>query len=245
MTAAGLPADDEDGLVSIGAVVAQLLSEFPDTSVSKIRFLESEGLVTPRRTPSGYRKYSADDIRRLRFVLAAQRDHYLPLKVIKDQLDALDRGLEPDGGGPAKLPRMVAVAADQPVPEFESRPAVRMTRTELLADAGFDNHTLRELEQFGLLQAGPGGYYDADNALLARTVAALISVGMEPRHLRQFRTAADREATLIGQLVSAQARQKNPEARERAEEQATELASTLMRLHALLMKGGIKRELGN
>ncbi len=196
-------------------MLTRLKPEFPDLAISKIRFLESEGLVTPHRTPSGYRQFSAADVERLRYVLAAQRDHYLPLKVIKDQLDAIDRGLEPGtpGGSAAALS---VVAPDGPSPrDFAATTQIRMTRAELLAQSGLTATSLAELEQFGLVAAGPGGYFDADTVLVAGTAAELLAVGLEPRHLRSFRTAADREATLITQLVSAQAHQRDPDARER------------------------------
>ena len=244
MTAAILASGNGDGWLSIGAVLSRLKNDFPDISISKIRYLESEGLLAPRRTAAGYRQFTIEDVDRLRFVLAAQRDQYLPLKVIKDQLDAIDRGLEPDGAT-SRLPRALTTAKSMGVPESESPRPVRMTRAELLAHSGLDNTQLRELEQFGLIQTGSGGYYDADSAILASTVAELFEAGMEPRHLRPFRTAADREATLVGQLVAAQARQKNPDARERAEQQAGQLANTLLRLHTLLTKAAIRRELSS
>ncbi len=229
--------------LSIGAVLTRLKPEFPDLAISKIRFLESEGLVTPHRTPSGYRQFSAADVERLRYVLAAQRDHYLPLKVIKDQLEAIDRGLEP-GTPEARLPRSV-VPIDGPSPrDFAASTQIRMTRAELLAQSGLTATSLAELEQFGLVAAGPGGYFDADTVLVAGTAAELLAVGLEPRHLRSFRTAADREATLITQLVSAQARQRDPDARERAAAEAAQLASTVLRLHAQLVKAGLRRDLG-
>jgi DNA-binding transcriptional MerR regulator len=245
MTALGLASvpDGPQPTLSIGAVLAKLKPEFDDVSISKIRFLESEGLVTPQRTASGYRQFTHADVDRLRYVLAAQRDHYMPLKVIKDQLDAIDRGLEPDGTT-ARLPRALQAAPGPELPAFAGRSPVRMTRKELLAESGLDNNQLRELESFGLVQPGSSGYYDADAALMATTIGELVEAGMEPRHLRPFRTAADREATLVSQLVAAQAKQKNPDARERAEQQAAQLATTLMRLHALLVKAGIRRELG-
>lgn len=239
-TVADMPGDP---CFSIGAVLTRLKPEFPDLAISKIRFLESEGLVTPHRTPSGYRQFSAADVERLRYVLAAQRDQYLPLKVIKDQLEAIDRGLEP-GMPQARLPRSV-VAADGPSPrDFAVTTQIRMTRSELLAQSGLTATSLAELEQFGLLAAGPGGYFDADTVLAAGTAAQLLAVGLEPRHLRSFRTAADREATLITQLVSAQAHQRDPDARERAAAEAAQLASTVLRLHAQLVKAGLRRDLG-
>ncbi|HET8588382.1 MAG TPA: MerR family transcriptional regulator [Nakamurella sp.] len=231
------------GYLSIGAVLTRLRPEFPDLSVSKIRFLESEQLVTPTRTASGYRQFSAADVARLRYVLAAQRDHYLPLRVIKDQLDAIDRGLEPATPAP-RLPRSL-VAAQGPQPrEFAASAEVRMTRDELLAESDLTAEQLAELEAFGLVTAGSGGFFDADAALAARTLGELLALGLEPRHLRPFRTAADREAALVAQLVSAQARQRDPDARQRASEAAASHAATVMRLHALLVKGALRRELG-
>jgi DNA-binding transcriptional MerR regulator len=229
--------------LSIGAVEARLKSEFPEVTISKIRFLESEGLVTPHRTPSGYRQFSPADVSRLRYVLAAQRDQYLPLKVIKDQLDAIDRGLEP-ARPEARMPAALR-AAEAPAPrEFATGAEVRLTRAELLAHSGLTATSLAELEQFGLLAAGPGGYFDADAAHIAASSAELLAVGLEPRHLRSFRTAADREATLITQLVSAQARQRDPDARERAGAEAAQLAATVLRLHSQLVKAGLRRDLG-
>jgi DNA-binding transcriptional MerR regulator len=241
MTAAGASAGD--GGLSIGGVLARLRPEFPDLSISKIRFLESEQLVTPDRTSSGYRQFSSSDIERLRYVLAAQRDHYLPLRVIKEQLDAIDRGLEPATPA-ARLPRsLVATVGPQPR-DFAASTDVRMTADEVLAESDLTADQLAELESFGLVTPGPGGYYDADAALAARTASELLELGLEPRHLRPFRTAADRVAALVAQLVSAQARQRDPDARQRAGEAAASHAATVMRLHALLVKAALRRELG-
>jgi DNA-binding transcriptional MerR regulator len=240
MTAAGMPAGPS---LSIGAVLAKLKPDFPDVSISKIRFLETEGLVEPERTPAGYRQFSVNDVERLRYVLAAQRDHYLPLRVIKDQLDAIDRGLEPATPAP-RLPRSL-VSADGPSAEdFVPAAAVRMSRVELLADSSLTTEQLRELEGFALIAPGAGGWYDADSALIARTAAELLQAGLEPRHLRPFRTAAERESALVAQMVSAQARQKDPDAKERAGAMAANLAAVLLRLHSLLVKSGLRRELG-
>ncbi len=229
--------------LSIGAVLARLKPEFPEVSISKIRYLETEGLVTPHRTPSGYRQYSGADVDRLRYVLGAQRDQYLPLRVIKDQLDAIDRGLEP-GTPEARLPRSLTVAEGPSPRDFAVSAQVRMTRAELLAQSGLTATSLAELEQFGLISAGHGGYFDADAVHGAGTAAELLAVGLEPRHLRSFRTAADREATLITQLVSTQAHQRDPDARERAGAEAAQLASTILRLHSQLVKAGLRRDLG-
>jgi DNA-binding transcriptional MerR regulator len=246
MSAPGVPAR---AFLSIGEVLGQLRPEFPDVTISKIRFLESEGLIQPERTPSGYRKFSRDDVARLRFVLAQQRDHYLPLRVIKEQLDAIDRGLEPPartGGGP-RVPRALVAAEGLPGPEeFLREPAdIRLSRDELLTAAGLDADQLEQLEQYGLLAArGKGGHYDGDALVVARTVGEMARFGIEPRHLRAYRTAADREIGLFEQVVTPLIRQRNPEARARAEEAVRELAALSVRLHAALVKAGLRAELG-
>jgi DNA-binding transcriptional MerR regulator len=240
----------DDVTLSIGAVLASLRTEFPDVTVSKIRFLESEGLIAPRRTASGYRQFTAADVSRLRFVLAAQRDQYLPLKVIKEHLDAMDRGLQSPGVTPLKhRPAGVSGgtggtadgAAGMPTADdFAGGSEIRMTREELLAGAGISAAVLAELEQHGLIRPGAAGFYDADSAVVARTVCALTKFGLEPRHLRSFRTAADREVGLIAQIVAPVARQRDPDARERADEMGRELAALTVRLHALLVKAGLR-----
>lgn len=243
MTAPGLqPGEPSSNLASIGAVLARLKQDFPDVSISKIRFLESEGLVTPVRTPAGYRQFGPADVERLRFVLAAQRDHYLPLKVIKEQLEALDRG--EGGSAPAslRLPRTLAVA-ESTAPPAEA--PLRLTRTELLSRTGLTTSVLREIEQAGLVTPVNGGWYDHDAVQIALTVVELLEAGLEPRHLRQFRGAADREATLAGQLVAAQARQRDPDARERAQSQAQQVATTMVTLHGLLLQSALRRDLGH
>ncbi|NNG36126.1 MerR family transcriptional regulator [Nakamurella aerolata] len=244
MTAAGSPAAGP--ALSIGAVLARLKPDFPEVSISKIRFLESEGLVEPQRSPGGYRQFLPADVERLRYVLAAQRDHYLPLRVIKEQLDAIERGLEPGTPSP-RLPRSV-MPADGPTPADFAGPArpadVRMTRVELLAECGLSSEQLRELESYGLVSAMAGGWYDVDNAAIAKIAAELIAAGLEPRHLRPMRTAAERESSLISQLVSAQARQRDPDAKERAGALAAQLAATMLQVHSLLVKTDLRKHLG-
>ncbi len=237
--------------LSIGEVLGQLRPEFPDITISKIRFLEAEGLIHPERTPSGYRKFSSGDVARLRFVLAEQRDHYLPLRVIKEHLDAIDRGLEPPERGPGTAtrrgPRTLSVAEGLPGPEaFRPEPAeVRLSRDELLAEAGLEPEQLDQLEQFGLLaRRGKGGTYDGDALTVASCVAEMARYGIEARHLRAYRTAADREIGLFEQVVTPLMRQRNPEARGRAEEAVRELAALSVRLHATLVKTGLRAELG-
>lgn len=231
--------------LSIGEVLAQLRGDFPDVTISKIRFLESEGLVEPDRTSAGYRKFSHADVQRLRYVLTAQRDHYLPLRVIKEHLDAIDRGLEPaqsPNSGP-RVPPTLAVAEGLPGPEaFGKDPSdVRLSRKELLEEAELDDAALTALEQFQLVAPRPGGnHYDGTALVIAKTIAQMARFGIEPRHLRSFKAAADREVGLVEQVVTPLVRQRNPEARARAEEVARELASLSVRLHAALVKAGLR-----
>ncbi|HEX2130396.1 MAG TPA: MerR family transcriptional regulator [Actinophytocola sp.] len=229
MTAAGRPRGE--GL-SIGAVLGQLRPEFPDVTISKIRFLETEGLVRPARTASGYRQFTPGDVARLRFVLSAQRDHYLPLKVIKEQLDAADRG-EPE---PSR-PTLTCVPG---APEPADEPLRRITREELLERADIDAATLAELEQYGLVRPGAAGFYDTESAEVARTARALAAYGIEPRHLRAFRAAADREVGLLEQVLTPIVRQQGEEARRRADEAVRELTSLSVGLHTLLVKAGLR-----
>jgi DNA-binding transcriptional MerR regulator len=250
VTAVGAAAARGSATLTIGDVLAHLKVDFPDLTISKIRFLEQEGLVAPERTPSGYRKFSAGDVSRLKYVLAQQRDHYLPLRVIKDQLDAIDRGLVPPGAGTAS-PRTahVAIASiEDNAPTAEHfRPvqaAMRLTREELLNAAGLRAEQLAQLEQFGLISSRPGGHYDDDALAVGKIVADLARFGLEGRHLRAFRTAAEREVGLFSQVVGPMSRQKNSEAKARAEDTVRELAALSVRLHAALVQIGLREVVG-
>jgi DNA-binding transcriptional MerR regulator len=244
--AAPSPAAGAHPLMSIGEVLAHLRVEFPDTTISKLRFLEAEGLVEPQRTSAGYRKYSWDDVARLRFVLTAQRDQYLPLRVIREQLADLEAGSEEPG---RHRPALVAVGPSgelpgrtdgDPVPEAERR----LARADLVSRSGIDEATLTDLERLGVLVASPPGWYDADALAIAQAVAGLAAYGLEPRHLRGYRTAADREVGLFAQLISPLARQNDPAARARAGETARELVALSQRLHAALVRVGLRDILG-
>jgi len=230
--------------MSIGEVLAQLRGDFPDVTISKIRFLETEGLVEPERTSSGYRKFSRDDVARLRYVLSAQRDRYLPLRVIKAHLEALDRGLEPpEGDAGPQVPRALTAVDGLPGPEAFVRDVsdIRLTREELATAAGLSGEQLDQLEQYGLVGPRPGGsFYDGDALLVAKTVAEMSRFGIESRHLRPFKSAADREIGLFEQVVAPMVRQRNPEARARAEEAIRELAALSIRLHSALVRAGLK-----
>lgn len=215
--------------MSIGEVLVLLQGEFPDVSISKIRFLEGEGLIEPERSPSGYRKFSYADVERLRYILGEQRDRYLPLRVIKDRLEAADREERP-------------VAPPRAIPG-DATPEVRLTREELLAAAELDEATLAELEDFGLL-AAVARYYDADALAVARSVGALAAFGLRARHLRVVKAAAEREAGLVEQAVAPLLRRRGPGAIDRADEAAREISGLLLELHAALLRSGVREVLG-
>jgi len=244
MSASAVSGSPSHAFMSIGEVLGQLRGDFPDITISKIRFLEAEGLVEPERTSSGYRKFSREDVGRLRYVLTAQRDHYLPLRVIKEHLDALDRGLEPpalNATGP-KVPRALVSAEGLPGPEafLPDVSEMRLSRAELLDAAGLDEAQLEQLEQYGLVATRTGGtHYDGDALVVAKTVAEMARFGIEPRHLRPFKAAADREIGLVEQVVTPLVRQRNPEARARADEVVRELAALSVKLHATLVRSGL------
>jgi DNA-binding transcriptional MerR regulator len=227
--------------LSIGEVLSRLRTEFSDITISKIRFLEAEGLIEPQRTPSGYRKFTTTDLDRLRFVLTAQRDQYLPLKVIKENLDAMDRGLSPAKGvGGIASPRLAANDGVLTSDQFASDNDLRLTRTELLAASNLTNEQLTEIESYGLISIR-GRHYDSDGLSVAKAVAEISAFGIGARHLRAFKTAADREIGLVEQITTPLLRQKGSESKARAEEVERELASLSIRLHASLVRAGLHR----
>jgi len=215
----------------IGEVLQFLQAEFADVTISKIRFLEAEGLVAPARTASGYRKFSAADVERLRYVLTAQRDQYLPLKVIKEHLAAMDRGLRPSAGGPPVAPSSLPEPPGLPVAEDFGAygTELRLTREELRAAADIPAELLDQVENHGLVVAR-GNHYDGDALLVVTLAGEFARYGIEPRHLRPFRTAADREAGLIEQVTGP-----------RRTEKTEELAALAVRLHAALVRSRLPR----
>jgi DNA-binding transcriptional MerR regulator len=207
--------------LSIGEVLSKLRNEFSDITISKIRFLESEGLIEPQRTPSGYRKFTNADLERLRFVLLAQRDQYLPLRVIKDNLDALDRGLVPSltVGGVA-TPRL-ATSDGQITDSSAIEQDLRLTRNELISAAQITDDQLAEA--------------------IAKNILAISAFGIGARHLRAFKTAADREVGLVEQVTTSIRSQKGTESKAKADEVEKELASLSIKLHASLVRAGLHR----
>jgi DNA-binding transcriptional MerR regulator len=261
--------------LGISEVLAQLRTDFPDVSVSKIRFLETEGLLTPARSPSGYRRFTSADVERLRYILTAQRDHYLPLRVIRERLARLEAaaranpatagpdgrggqvtGVAPGTGGPMTGGRVAAkpVTASpvtagsvtaNPVtanPVTANRgsadPGELLSRSELVETAGLTDALLTELEAFGLLRR-IGRHYGPDALVVARTAVALTAYGVEARHLRAVRAAAERETTMIESLVAPMQRQRGAGARDLAARTAGELAELVMRLHSALVEGAL------
>ncbi len=231
--------------MSIGAVLGLLRPEFPDVTISKIRFLESEGLVTPERSSSGYRRFTAHDCARLRFILTAQRDKYLPLKVIKAQLDALPDGELPQTGSPYGVPRLVPDLED---PQVETANAgttrVRLRREDLLELSGVpkpdSENLLTALVKAGVITTGPGGFFDEHSVVILQCAQALAEYGVEPRHLRAFRSAADRQSDLIAQIAGPVVKAGKAGARDRADDLAREVAALAITLHTSLVKSAVR-----
>lgn len=235
--------------MTIGEVLGKLRPDFPDITISKIRFLESEGLIEPARTSAGYRKFTYADLECLRYILRAQRDHYLPLKVIKENLDAVDQGgPPPTGSAGLRAPRPLVPADNEqdapPAPGAE-QPSVRLTRAQLLDACGLDEGQLRDLETYGLINASVGrAPYDENALRIAKLAAELFGFGLEPRHLRAAKSAADREAGLVEQVVAPLLRQSDPDASTRAEETAADIAALSVKLHTALVQSELKAVLG-
>lgn len=206
--------------LSIGQVLEQLQGEFPSLTISKLRFLEEQGLVTPNRTPSGYRQFSANDVERLRFVLECQRDKFWPLKVIRERLEELDaqRDLPPG-------PRAVAEV-----------PHGRLDLEQLATSAGVAPDLVTEVVDLGLIKPGPSNRFDATAIAVVRAVEHLFSLGIDARHLRGFRAAADREAGLIEQIAAPYRATKTSVGQKRAEAKAQEAANACLSLHAALLE---------
>lgn len=226
----------ETGLMSIGTVLNVLREEFPEVTISKIRFLESEGLIEPQRTPSGYRKFSAGDVERLGHVLRMQRDHYLPLKVIREHLDAMERGEA------VPLPALSRPRDGEAGPEPSVDPpatVARIGRAQLLAAVGVDQQQLAEWESYGLLAPVEDEVYDAEAVTVAGLITELGRFGIEPRHLRAMKAAADREAGLVDQVVAPLRRHRNPQTRAHAEARTKELAGLTVKLHAALVSAAL------
>ncbi|MCW3767186.1 MerR family transcriptional regulator [Paenarthrobacter ureafaciens] len=225
-------------VLNIGEVLAQLSGDFPGMTASKIRFLEEKGLINPKRTPAGYRQYADSDVERLRFVLALQRDQYLPLKVIKDYLDAIDRGERPDNLPPGVTvsPRVVTaeMAAD-----IQGR-ARTLTEEQLRTESGASAGLLESLLSFGLI-SHEDGKFDEHALQVARACVQLEVHGLEPRHLRPFQAAADREFGLVERAVAPLTSRRDAASQARAAEAAREISDLCLTLHRALVHHRISR----
>ncbi|MGY1812379.1 transcriptional regulator FtsR [Blastococcus sp. SYSU D00820] len=227
--------------LTIGEVLTVLRDDFPDVTISKIRYLESEDLVHPQRTPSGYRKFSSADVARLRYVLSAQRDQYLPLRVIKEHLDALDRG-EPLPGAPGQPapPAAAGEAGDATGDPAEDEGPRSMDAAEFARAAGLEDGQLADCVQFGLLTPDADGRHPVADLAVARAAAGLARHGIEPRHLRVYQNGAEREAGLVEQLVAPVLRARSEDARTRATEKLRELAGLSAQLHSALLEARLR-----
>ena len=226
-------APERERLLTIGTVCRRLQAEFPDISISKIRYLEDQGLLAPRRTQSGYRLFSEDDVERLETSLRLQRDEFLPLRVIRQELAS------PSGAGKERRRRRAVGLAD---------PDDELDFGELCDRAAITSELARELEEYGLLQprrVGSEKLYPAGDVDVAVACAKLSRFGISGRHLRTFRTAADREAGLLQQLVAPSLRSRNPERREAAVQQLQTLAELAQELSQLLFWRDLRQLAGN
>ena len=228
---------------SIGEVLVAVKTEFPDITISKIRFLESEGLITPERTPSGYRKFYSDDVDRLKSNLRMQRDEYLPLKVIKERLARSDAGEEAEG-----LELETSVDGDGAVTEelAEAPTGLQMSLEEMSSATGVDRDRIKELESFGIVCShGPEGarYYDGDDYIVLSIVKDFLRHGIEPRHLTMYKHFADREASFFEALVAPTLRQRNPDARRAATQTLTELSATARKFKQALLRNALRDDL--
>ena len=216
--------------LSIGKVLEALREEFPDVTVSKIRFLESEGLITPQRTASGYRRFTGDDVERLRYILVTQRDNYLPLKVIREQLEAMDSGA-------------VSLIETEPIvsPEkFRAPAATRLTDDDIAAQAGVEVSFVSELLDAGLIRPDAAGFFTADDVRVVTTAQSLQDFGFDVRHLKSLRNTAQRQADLIGQVAGPVARRKG---RQKGEDMGQQMTALVVSLHASLVKNALRDEL--
>ncbi len=232
---------------SIGEVLVAVKTEFPDITISKIRFLEAEGLIEPERTPSGYRKFYVDDVDRLRSILRMQRDEYLPLKVIKERLlkqDVEDEADEGEGGAEGGAEVDADADADEGLAEAPT--GLQMSIEEMSAATGVERERIKELESFGIVCShGPDGarYYDGDDYIVLSIVKDFFRYGIEPRHLTMYKHFADREAKFFEDLVAPRLRQKNPDARRLAAETLADLSVTSRKFKQALLRTNMREDL--
>lgn len=229
--------EDPGQSMSIGEVITTLRPEFSDLTVSKVRFLESQGLIEPHRSPSGYRMFSPDDVRRIEYILREQRDHFLPLKVIKSKLTAWEQGEEAP----------VLVESGPPPESYFAASGVSMNEQDLSRSSGLSRRQISDLVEQGVLDPVelPGGEvaFRDDDLIIARAASRLLAHGLEGRHLRTLRLAADRESDLLNQLVGPLLRHRNPDNRRRAAEILADCAQAGSQLQEAIVRSRLKRML--
>lgn len=220
---------EDEGLLSIGELINDLREEFPDVSISKVRFLESQGLLAPARSDGGYRLFDPSDVDRLRFILRQQRDHFLPLKVIKSKLTMWERGEDVDDTAPPTRTGLL---------DHRSEP---LTETELVRRSGLSESQLAALVSHGLLEAPENAVYPAEALVVASEARRLFAQGLEPRHLRAVKHAAEREVDVIGQLTAPLLRIRNAEGREQARNVVEAAGDSMIALHRALLAAELRR----
>ena len=244
--------------MSIGEVLSSLKEEFPDVTVSKIRFLESEGLIGPERSASGYRKFSATDVERLRFILKLQRDSFLPLRVIRERLAAADAGVVSHEQIATPAPITVTSPTRESAPDAEPETddgddllrrttPVHMTESDLADATGLELSQIQSLREFGVIcEHNTNGalHFDAEDLTVGRIARDFLKLGIEPRHLKILRRFAEQEAEMYGQLVAPAFRNRRPEARQQASEALTELTGLSRRLRQSYLKQRLRTLLG-
>jgi DNA-binding transcriptional MerR regulator len=231
-----MPLSRSRDYLSIGEVLEAVKEDFPDISISKIRFLEAEGLIAPERTASGYRKFYEPDVRRLRYILSLQRDQFMPLKVIRERLDAVD-----SNGGQLTVPD--APAAGEPTsataPEAELS-AVQLSHEELAEAAGLNREQMKGLQDYGLLHGDDNRPYDENDLIVAKAAKKFFAFGVEPRHLRMYRQFAEREASFFEQIVSPVARKRDPEGQREAARSMRELLVLARQLREGVLRSNLR-----
>ena len=238
MSAIPQPTGPDPKPINIGEVLKLLTPEFPDITLSKIRYLESEGLVSPQRTSSGYRKYTNADVERLRYVLTIQQETYMPLKEIKKQLDAMDSR--------SVIPITKAATAQTIIsPEKFRKPAItRLSDVEVAKKAGVELQFVIDLANVGIIGPDQSGFFTADDIQVVSTANALSEFGIDARHLKSVKNAASRQAGLISQVVTPLVRSNKDGAREQAEEMSRQMSALVVSLHAILVKNELRNQSG-
>ncbi len=234
-----MPLSRSRDYLSIGEVLDAVRPEFPDISISKIRFLEAEGLIAPERTASGYRKFYEQDVERLRYVLSLQKDHFLPLRVIKERLTGANGGSPPPAPPPSRQGVGPPETAEPQVETEVAAAPVSLDREALLASSGLSEQELTGLEEYGVVARGRDRYDETDLAI-ARAARGFLAHGVDARHLKMYRQAAEREASIFQQILQPTLRKGDPESLRRADETARELESLSRTLRGAFLRSSVR-----